>query len=73
MATKSKQQNHNVVTEPEVLFRDCKLFDETAEEKFRAYPGLAEKFQEFIEYKTANRIANFGGSDKSFKFKNFQY
>lgn len=52
---------------PDVVFRDCKLFNETAAQKFRENPGLAKKLIDFQEAKTKDKMAPFGANDKPFK------
>ena len=49
-----------------VKFRVSPLFASTAQEKFKAYPGLKEKFDAFRATKEANPMAPFGSKDAMF-------
>lgn len=52
-----------------VVFRTCDLYRETLVDKARAYPVIGQKMQEFRDFKTANPLQPYGGSDKPFVSK----
>lgn len=52
-----------------VVFRTCDLYKETLVDKARAYPVIGQKMQEFREFKAANPLQPYGGSDKPFVSK----
>jgi hypothetical protein len=47
-------------------FRVCQLFRQTAQDKFKSYPGLKEKLDAFMSVKKADPMATFGSRDGMF-------
>ena len=53
----------------DVVFKTCDLYRESLVDKARAYPVIGQKMQEFREFKAANPLQPYGGSDKPFVSK----
>lgn len=47
-------------------FRICQLFRQTAQEKFKEYPGLKDKVDAFMALKKEDPISQFGSKDVMF-------
>jgi hypothetical protein len=49
-----------------VVFQTCDFFKQTLQDKVSENPIIRKKFDEFVAYKAANPMANYGGSDEPY-------